>query len=568
MNRRSQILDELKPLLVSLTDGSLNSEQYERCIELLRSSEEARDVYFDFVIMQAEVEFEWSEPSAQTKGANQAKGPDDVIPNEHADGVADTDVNAAESPSATADQIASGVDPSHIAEMLDELSDFADEVADASKVAKDEPAEPPKVKHKKWDAVLPPDNTPLSMLGIPLPWAFGIAAMIAVVAAFFFLPTPEKLVVATLVRQSADVTWGSGTATIDGDQLRAGTMRLTRGRVWMTFFNGAQVGIEGPATFTLEEGHQMRLQQGELVGYCPIEARGFVVKTPGSTVVDLGTEFAVTVDKQGTTDVHVLEGSVELEMSAAGGDAPGHTLSAGNARQVDAAGTKTTEIDFEAAKFVNLRILLNRNLIVNGDFEADGPCKITVEGGSVTSFEDMAMTGWKDDTRATAAPYEMPGATESHKRRDEGTYPENRGKCYFLGVERGTTSQTIDVSALAQEIDAQRIQFRLSGWLGGQAGQDDALTVRAIALDERGKEFDSGPFGAGQIGPLTPADRNYQTGLWRRTNGGELPQGTRYVRIDLVSTSTGGGSVDAHGDNLSLTLSLRKPAAGKDGASP
>ncbi len=565
MTNRIQILDDMKPLIVARTDGGLNREQYEEFAELLRSSKEARAVYIDFIIMHTNL-------FAMCGSSTETVRPDVIVPDEHPDGATDLNVNAAQLPSAAADQLGSGVDPSHIAEMLDELSKIASAGTDAdnqvSEVNVDEG--PPKKKHrKKWDAVLPPDNTPLSVLGVPLPWAFGIAATIAVVAAFFFLPAPEKLVVATLVRQSADVTWGGGSPTVDdGDQLRAGTMRLTRGRVWMTFFNGARVGIEGPATFILEEGHQMRLQQGELVGYCPIEARGFVVKTPGSTVVDLGTEFAVTVDKQGTTDVHVLEGSVELEMSAAGGDAPGHTLSAGNARQVDAAGTKTTEIDFSAAKFVNLRILLNRNLIVNGDFEADGPCKITVEGGSVTSFEDMAMTGWKDDTRATAAPYEMPGATESHKRRDEGTYPENRGKCYFLGVERGTTSQTIDVSALAQEIDAQRIQFRLSGWLGGQAGQDDALTVRAIALDERGKEFDSGPFGAGQIGPLTPADRNYQTGLWRRTNGGELPQGTRYVRIDLVSTSTGGGSVDAHGDNLSLTLSLRKPAAGKDGASP
>jgi hypothetical protein len=531
---------ELDDLLGALCDQRIEPEQLARLEHIVQGNEDARDRFSGYI--QLCVKLRWAHVGGVATGSDEFDIRNTLF--------------------------GSDVDTRVVAELLDELGDFADEVADASEAAKDEPAESPKVKHKKWDAVLPPDSTPLSVLGVPLPWAFGIAAMIAVVAAVFFLPTPEKLVVATLVRQSADATWGSGSPTVDDDQLRAGTMRLTRGRVWMTFFNGARVGIESPATFILEEGHQMRLQQGELVGYCPIEARGFVVTTPGSTVVDLGTEFAVTVDKQGTTDVHVLEGSVDLEISAAGGDAPGHRLSAGNARQVDATGTKATEIEFSPAKFVNLRTFLNRNLIVNGDFEADGPCKITVRDGSVTSFEDMAMTGWKDETKATAAPYEMPDATESNRRRAEGTYPENRGKCYFLGVERGTTSQTIDVSALAQEIDAQRIQFRLAGWLGGQADQDDALTVRAIALDERGKEFDSGPFGAGQIGPLTPADRNNRTGLWRRAKGGELPQGTRYVRIDLISESGTWGSVDAQGDNFSLTLSLRKPAAGKDGASP
>ncbi len=532
--------NELDELLGALCDQRIEPEQLARLEHIVQGNEEARARFSDYI--QLCVKLRWA----------------------HIGGIA----TSSDEEELRNTLFGGDVDTRAVAELLDELDDVAAEVADASEVAEDEPAESPKVKHKKWDAVLPPDNTPLSMLGVPLPWAFGIAAMIAIVAAFFFLPAPEKLVVATLVRQSADVTWGSGSPTVDDDQLRAGTMRLTRGRVWMTFFNGAQVGIEGPATFTLEDGHQMRLQRGKLVGYCPIEARGFVVITPSSTVIDLGTEFAVAVDERGTTDVHVLEGTVDLQLSAAGGDAPGHTLSAGNARQVDVTGTKTTEIDFSAAKFVNLRILLNRNLIVNGDFEADGPCKIAVRDGHVTSFEDMAMTGWKDETRATAAPYEMPGAIESHKRRDEGTYPENRGSCYFLGVERGTTSQTIDVSALAQEIDAQRIQFRLSGWLGGQSHQDDALTVRAIALDEQGKEFDSGPFGAGQIGPLTPADRKNRTGLWPRTNGGELPQGTRYVRIDLVSESSTRGSVDAHGDNLSLTLSLRRSETEQSGVSP
>ncbi len=43
----------------------------------------------------------------------------------------------------------------------------------------------------------------------------------------------------------------------------------------------------------------------------PIVARGFTVTTPNSDVVDLGTEFGLTVDGSGETEVHVFDGLVE-----------------------------------------------------------------------------------------------------------------------------------------------------------------------------------------------------------------------------------------------------------------
>ena len=54
----------------------------------------------------------------------------------------------------------------------------------------------------------------------------------------------------------------------------------------------------------------MRLASGRLTVRAPAEAAGFTVHTPASEVVDLGTEFAVVVERGGATELHVLEGEV------------------------------------------------------------------------------------------------------------------------------------------------------------------------------------------------------------------------------------------------------------------
>ncbi len=171
----------------------------------------------------------------------------------------------------------------------------------------------------------------------------------------------------------------------------------------------------------------------------------------------------------------------------------------------------------------------------------------------MTWQEDVSITGWKDNSRATVFPYTVPGRPPTSPMPGHDPVPENRGRCFFMAVDPNTTSQTIDVSALAKEIDAQKIRLKLSGWIGGFVNQDETLTVKAVALNEQGDELD-----AWQIGPLTPEDRNNKTGFWLLTNDGkaELTKNTRYVRIELIGVGRSLGSVDGWADNLSLILSV------------
>ena len=61
------------------------------------------------------------------------------------------------------------------------------------------------------------------------------------------------------------------------------------------------------------------MSAGKLTGKVTTEtARGLTIRTPTATVIDLGTEFGVTVDGSGETTAHVFRGSIRVQATAAG----------------------------------------------------------------------------------------------------------------------------------------------------------------------------------------------------------------------------------------------------------
>jgi len=106
----------------------------------------------------------------------------------------------------------------------------------------------------------------------------------------------------------------------------------------LEFHRGARVVIEGPATFETRSDNSGALQVGKLVARVPSAAVGFAVQTEAATVIDLGTEFAVSADGHGQTEVEVIEGKIEIQPSAKDGtSSPAQqpiTLTAGSARRI------------------------------------------------------------------------------------------------------------------------------------------------------------------------------------------------------------------------------------------
>ena len=128
--------------------------------------------------------------------------------------------------------------------------------------------------------------------------------------------TPD--IVATLTSTKA-AKWAGGTLpTADGAQLTAGRLHLAEGNARLTFAQGAEVSLEGPAVLELVSRDRCVLVSGRLVANVPKEAIGFVVVTDAAELTDLGTEFGVNVGGSGSVDVAVFDGLVDVKERSTG----------------------------------------------------------------------------------------------------------------------------------------------------------------------------------------------------------------------------------------------------------
>ena len=115
-----------------------------------------------------------------------------------------------------------------------------------------------------------------------------------------------------LIKSVARVTAFSGKGNVlEGDWLKPGLVELIEGKIEITFDSGAVILLQGKSSLKLETVKRAYLNYGKMSAKVPEEAIGFIINTPQGTVVDLGTEFAISVDDENAMEVHVIEGEVE-----------------------------------------------------------------------------------------------------------------------------------------------------------------------------------------------------------------------------------------------------------------
>ena len=137
------------------------------------------------------------------------------------------------------------------------------------------------------------------------------------------------------VARSLDAEWADSEPQADPAELQSGQkLALRRGLAEVAVVTGARLIVEGPATFELTSTGHALLRQGKLTARVPLEAAGFAVATPTAKVIDLGTEFGVLVDEEGATEVHVFDGSVQVELAAGPGTVAQRGLGAGQAIRI------------------------------------------------------------------------------------------------------------------------------------------------------------------------------------------------------------------------------------------
>lgn len=148
---------------------------------------------------------------------------------------------------------------------------------------------------------------------VPLPFlriGLAIAAALAVVLAVVTKP-PQVEVLATLTN-TADAQWAEGQSFQENDGLPAGVFNLESGVARIDFETGVRVTLEGSARIELLSKTEVRLHSGNLAAHVPPACVGFQVYTEKVDVTDLGTTFGVSIARDGSTDVEVFEGKVEV----------------------------------------------------------------------------------------------------------------------------------------------------------------------------------------------------------------------------------------------------------------
>ena len=188
---------------------------------------------------------------------------------------------------------------------------------------------------------------------------------------------------------------------------------------------------------------------------------------------------------------------------------------------------------------------LGKNLIFNPGAELDSP--------ATSQHIHRSLAGWHNPGPGgvTAVAYGSPNGYPTPL--DPG--PDTRGKAFFCGggADRTIAVQRIDLTPLADVIDAPNAFYTLSASLGGYAAQDDSALIRVRWLDAHDKLL-----GTTQIGPVTASDRKNTTGLLPQQTTDTPPKMARYAEVEIECHKAAGGGNDGYADNLSLIIFIKK----------
>lgn len=245
-----------------------------------------------------------------------------------------------------------------------------------------------------------------------------------------------------VVTDLVDIEWAAGETPLNvGDEVASRRLRIAEGSIRLTFPHGVVTTIDGPADVELISHELATLHLGQLVAYVPEGAEGLRVSTPAAEIIDLGTEFGVTADKDGTSGVIVFDGEVEL--AATGGlNAGPQKVSAGLARRIDRDGSVHQD-EFRQASFEAPRSLLRRRRVIRETFRTDG------------LFPGSRERGWTAPWQLTDRLGRSGGQT-SEIQTDNPLMPGTRN---YLTVNSSGNSSTEPASAMLSRGFASFDQF-------------------------------------------------------------------------------------------------------------
>jgi ferric-dicitrate binding protein FerR (iron transport regulator) len=190
----------------------------------------------------------------------------------------------------------------------------------------------------------------------------ALACAFALVAlGWQFIPPPnpvatsEKQLVATITGLR-EVRWSPAneanrllTRCFVGERLE-----LQEGAAELTFDAGVQLTVYAPADFEITSPSSIRCNRGRVTALANERGKGFTIDTPQAKVVDLGTQFGLSISEDGETQVIVFQGSVDLTSNSAGaiGEASSRRMEQGDALSLNKAGEFERVVSVERNQFL------------------------------------------------------------------------------------------------------------------------------------------------------------------------------------------------------------------------
>lgn len=232
--------------------------------------------------------------------------------------------------------------------------------APAVEIPKEEPPKGPvpRVVHER----VPQKVNKLSLYSAII----SAAALLFLVLFIRFAGSPSGPEVATLT-DSLNARWAAANGSLlNGARLTVERtpLILQEGLAELQFDNEARVVVEAPAEFQILAEDRIGLRYGKLYAVVSPEAVGFSVYTRNAKVIDLGTEFGISVDSLGDTSLHMVKGKTRL---IAGGASHKVNLEVveGAAKKISATTQAVSDIPFSNHLFARA-IDSNRKLVWKG----------------------------------------------------------------------------------------------------------------------------------------------------------------------------------------------------------
>ena len=145
------------------------------------------------------------------------------------------------------------------------------------------------------------------------------AAVVAALLAVFLLnsdpaPVPGGPVAELIESSGAKLVYHGRAMAAEEKVILSGDYQLVEGIASIGFESGVTLLIEAPAEFRVASSKLVELSSGRVSAHVPLEGIGFTIETPSADVVDYGTDFAVEVGKDRSSEVHVFEGEVKVQL--------------------------------------------------------------------------------------------------------------------------------------------------------------------------------------------------------------------------------------------------------------